>query len=58
MLPRLLTQIGKKITADPAFHELVTQAAKQLGIKEHTVIDAEGNKVKLSAPVEAKVCTP
>lgn len=45
---------GKKITADPAFHELVTQAAKQLGIKEHTVIDAEGNTVKLSAPVEAK----
>lgn len=45
---------GKKISSDPAFHEVVAQAGKALRIKEHTVIDPEGNKHRLSSPVESK----
>jgi protein TIF31 len=46
---------GGKIAFDETFHELCCKAAKQLHIKEHTVIDSENNSIKLALPVEAKV---
>ncbi|OVA10333.1 Protein of unknown function DUF727 [Macleaya cordata] len=45
---------GKKICWNEAFHSKVLEAAKRLHIKEHTVLDASGNAVKLAAPVECK----
>ncbi|KAJ0988140.1 hypothetical protein J5N97_006496 [Dioscorea zingiberensis] len=45
---------GKKICWNESFHSKVLEAAKQLHLKEHTVLDASGNVLKLAAPVECK----
>lgn len=45
---------GKVICGDPKFHELLCNVGKELGIREHTVIDSEGKEVKLATPVESK----
>ncbi|KAI0488854.1 hypothetical protein KFK09_028693 [Dendrobium nobile] len=45
---------GKKICWNESFHAKVLEAAKRLHLKEHTVLDASGNAIKLAAPVECK----
>ncbi|XP_020265278.1 clustered mitochondria protein-like [Asparagus officinalis] len=45
---------GKKICWSESFHSKVLEAAKNLHLKEHTVVDGSGNVVKLAAPVECK----
>ncbi|KAI3876121.1 hypothetical protein MKW92_040103, partial [Papaver armeniacum] len=45
---------GKKICWNETFHSKVLEAANRLHLKEHTVLDASGNAVKLAAPVECK----
>lgn len=45
---------GKKISWNEGFHAKVSEAAKRLHLKEHSVIDGSGNVLKLAAPVECK----
>ncbi|KAL5654737.1 hypothetical protein ACJX0J_034056, partial [Zea mays] len=45
---------GKKISWNETFHSKVVEAAKQLHLKEHVVLDGSGNPVKLAATVECK----
>ncbi|XP_019425362.1 PREDICTED: clustered mitochondria protein-like isoform X3 [Lupinus angustifolius] len=45
---------GKKICWNEDFHSKVSEAAKRLHLKEHSVIDGSGNVFKLAAPVESK----
>lgn len=48
------TDNGKTVNSDPEFHDLLCKAGKKLFIKEHTVLDEKGEKVKLCCPIEAK----
>ncbi|KAL1300799.1 clustered mitochondria protein isoform X1 [Arachis hypogaea] len=45
---------GKKICWNEDFHSKVSEAAKCLHLKEHSVLDGSGNAFKLAAPVECK----
>ncbi|AQK74255.1 Clustered mitochondria protein [Zea mays] len=45
---------GKKISWNETFHSKVVEAAKQLHLKEHVVLDGSGNPIKLAATVECK----
>ncbi|KAE9584894.1 putative clustered mitochondria protein [Lupinus albus] len=45
---------GKKICWNEDFHSKVSEAAKRLHLKEHSVLDGSGNVFKLAAPVECK----
>ncbi|MED6171806.1 hypothetical protein PIB30_044224 [Stylosanthes scabra] len=45
---------GKKICWNEDFHSKVSEAAKRLHLKEHSVLDGSGNAFKLAAPVECK----
>ncbi|XP_061337567.1 clustered mitochondria protein-like [Gastrolobium bilobum] len=45
---------GKKICWNEDFHSKVSEAAKRLHLKEHSVMDGSGNVFKLAAPVESK----
>ncbi|RHN66156.1 putative clustered mitochondria protein [Medicago truncatula] len=45
---------GKKISWNEGFHAKVSEAAKRLHLKEHSVLDGSGNVLKLAAPVECK----
>ncbi|XP_045803589.1 clustered mitochondria protein-like isoform X2 [Trifolium pratense] len=45
---------GKKISWNEDFHAKVSEAAKRLHLKEHSVLDGSGNVFKLAAPVECK----
>jgi protein TIF31 len=43
---------GKTFAWNDKYHSLMKEAAKKLNIKEHTVIDKDGNKFTLCCPVE------
>ncbi|CAJ2630760.1 unnamed protein product [Trifolium pratense] len=45
---------GKKISWNEDFHAKVSEAAKRLHLKEHSILDGSGNVFKLAAPVECK----
>lgn len=45
---------GKKIKADPGFHEVLSKAATKLSIKTHSVVDSEGTVSELASHADIK----
>ncbi len=47
---------GKKIAANPEFHQLLSEVSKVTHMKENTILEEDGTAVKLYTPLECKVC--
>lgn len=46
---------AQTITTNPDFHQLLCSASEKLHLKEHKIMDAQGNLHTICTPVEAKV---